>query len=35
MTFHYVQEMSEVLELAILDQKVKGAKKLEPAKKNG
>jgi hypothetical protein len=26
--------MSEVLELAILDQKVKGAKKLEPAKKN-
>jgi hypothetical protein len=27
--------MSEVLELAILDQKVKGAKKLEPAKKNG
>lgn len=34
MTFHYVQEMSEVLELAILDQKVKGAKKLEPAKKN-
>lgn len=35
MIFHYVQEMSEVLELAILDQKVKGAKKLEPAKKNG
>ena len=35
MTFHYVQEMSEVLELAILEQKVKGAKKLEPAKKNG
>ena len=35
MTFHYVQEMSEVVELAILDQKVKGAKKLEPAKKNG
>jgi len=35
MTFHYVQEMSEVLELAILDQKVQGAKKLEPAKKNG
>ncbi len=35
MTFHYVQEMSEVLELAILDQKVKGAKKLEPLKKNG
>ena len=35
MTFHYVQEMSEVLELAILDQKVKSAKKLEPAKKNG
>lgn len=35
MTFHYVQEMSEVLELAILDQKVKGAKKLELAKKNG
>ena len=35
MTFHYVQEMSEVLELAILDQKVKGAKKLEPAKKKG
>ncbi len=35
MTFHYVSEMSQVLELAILDQKVKGAKKLEPAKKNG
>ena len=29
MTFHYVQEMSEVLELAILDQKVKSPKKLE------
>jgi len=35
MTFHYVSEMSQVLELAILDQKVKGAKKLEPTKKNG
>ena len=35
MTFHYVSEMSQVLELAILAQKVKGAKKLEPTKKNG
>ncbi|HCP41044.1 MAG TPA: endopeptidase La [Cryomorphaceae bacterium] len=35
MTFHYVNEMSEVLELAILDQKVKGAKELDPAKKKG
>jgi ATP-dependent Lon protease len=30
MTFHYVGEMQEVLDLAILDQKVKNAKKLEP-----
>ncbi|MDC1022443.1 endopeptidase La [Schleiferiaceae bacterium] len=28
MTFHYISEMSEVLDLAILNQKVKGAKKL-------
>ena len=27
MTFHYISEMSEVLDLAILNQKVKGAKK--------
>ncbi|HAK70089.1 MAG TPA: endopeptidase La [Cryomorphaceae bacterium] len=33
MTFHYVSEMQEVLELAILDKKVKGAKVLEPALK--
>ena len=30
MTFHYVGEMREVLDLAILDQKVKNAKKLVP-----
>jgi ATP-dependent Lon protease len=30
MTFHYVGEMQEVLDLAILDQKVKNAKKLVP-----
>jgi ATP-dependent Lon protease len=30
MTFHYVGEMREVLDLAILDQKVKNAKKLLP-----
>ena len=35
MTFHYVSEMQEVLELAILDKKVKGAKVLEPALKKG
>ena len=29
MTFHYVREMKEVLDLAILDQKVKSPKKLE------
>jgi len=29
MTFHYVSEMKEVLDLAILDQKVKSPKKLE------
>ena len=28
LTFHYVNDMSEVIELAITDQKVKGAKKL-------
>jgi len=28
MTFHYISEMSEVLDLAILNQKVKGAKTL-------
>ena len=33
MTFHYVSHMSEVLELAILDEKVKGAKALTPTKK--
>ena len=33
MTFHYVAHMSEVLELAILDEKVKGAKSLKPTKK--
>ena len=35
MTFHYVSEMQEVLELAILDKKVKGAKVLEPSLKKG
>ena len=30
MTFHYIGEMQEVLDLAILDQKVKNAKKLVP-----
>ena len=30
MTFHYVGEMQEVLDLAILDQKVKNSKKLVP-----
>jgi len=29
MAFHYVNEMKEVLDLAILDQKVKSPKKLE------
>jgi ATP-dependent Lon protease len=28
LTFHYVKEMSEVLQIAITDQKVKNAKKL-------
>ena len=29
LTFHYVEKMSEVIEIAILDQKVKNAKKLD------
>jgi ATP-dependent Lon protease len=28
LTFHYVKEMSEVIQIAITDQKVKNAKKL-------
>ena len=34
MTFHYISEMSEVLDLAILNQKVKGAKTLSAETKN-
>lgn len=33
LTFHYVDKMEEVLEIAITNQKVKNAKKLEVAKK--
>jgi len=33
LTFHYVDRMEEVLELAITDQKVKNAKKFDVAKK--
>ena len=33
LTFHYVTEMSEVLEVAITDQKVVRAKTLVPVKK--
>jgi ATP-dependent Lon protease len=29
LTFHYVDKMSEVIDIAILDQKVKNAKKLD------